>query len=125
MPKEFPRTRRVAEQMQRELAQLIREEIHDPRLGMITLSGIEVTRDLAHAKVYLTVLNDQDHDPVQSVKILNKVAGYLRHALGQRLTIRSVPQLQFIYDETTARGAKLSALIDSAVKEDERKEREP
>ena len=124
MPKEFSRTRRVAEQMQRELAQLIREEIRDPRIGMITLSGVEVARDMAHAKIFFTILDEQQHDPVVSVAILNKAAGFLRHALGQRMIMRSVPQLHFQYDDTTARGAHINALIDSALAKDAHKEQD-
>ena len=122
MPKEFSRTRRVAEQMQRELAQLIREEIRDPRVGMITLSGVEVARDMAHAKIFFTLLDEQQHEPAVSVAILNKAAGFLRHALGQRMIMRAVPQLHFQYDDTTARGAHINALIDAALAKDAHKE---
>lgn len=122
MPREFSRTRRVAEQMQRELAQLIREEIRDPRLGMITLSGVEVARDMAHAKIFFTVLDEQEHDPAVTLAILNKAAGFLRHALGQRMIMRAVPQLHFHYDDTTARGAHINALIDSALAKDAHKD---
>lgn len=124
MPREFPRTRRVGEQIQRELAQLIREEIRDPRVGMITVSGVEVARDMAHAKVFFTLLNEQDHDPAVSLAILNKAAGFLRHALGQRMAMRAVPQLHFHYDDTTVRGAKINALIDSALARDQHKDAE-
>lgn len=124
MPREFPRTRRVGEQIQRDLAQLIREEIRDPRLGMITVSGVEVARDLAHAKVFFTQLNERDHDPAVSLAILNQAAGFLRHALGQRLTLRAVPQLHFHYDDTTARGARINALIDSALARDQHRDGE-
>ena len=122
MPREFSRTKRVAEQMQRELAQLIREEIRDPRIGMITLSGVEVARDMAHAKIFFTVLDDQTHDPAVSLAILNKAAGFLRHALGQRMIMRAVPQLHFRYDDTTVHGAHINALIESALAKDAHKD---
>lgn len=110
MPKEFSRTRRIGEQIQRELAQLIQQEVKDPRLGMVTVSGVEVSRDLSVAKVFVTVLGDEDPKP--SLTVLNRAAGFLRHALGQRLVVRTVPSLKFVYDESVARGARLSRLID-------------
>jgi ribosome-binding factor A len=110
--------------MQRELAQLIREEIRDPRLGMITLSGVEVARDMAHAKIFFTVLDEQAHEPTVTLAILNKAAGFLRHALGQRMIMRAVPQLHFSYDDTTARGAHINALIESALAKDAHKDDE-
>ncbi|MBI5461935.1 MAG: 30S ribosome-binding factor RbfA [Gammaproteobacteria bacterium] len=117
MPRDFPRTRRIGEQMQRELAALIRTEVKDPRVGMVTVSAVEVTRDLAHAKVFVTVLGDETarHD---SLTALNKAAGFLRHELGQRMLTRTVPQLRFVYDESIEHGSRLSALIDAAVASD-------
>ncbi|MFA7387168.1 MAG: 30S ribosome-binding factor RbfA [Thiohalobacteraceae bacterium] len=117
MPRDFPRTRRVGEQMQRELAALIREAVKDPRIGMVTVSGVEVTRDLAHAKVFVTVLGDAEAR-AGSMAALNSAAGFLRHELGQRMLTRTVPQLRFVYDESIERGSALSALIDKAVKSD-------
>lgn len=117
MPRDFPRTRRIGEQMQRELAALIRTEVKDPRVGMVTVSAVEVTRDLAHAKVFITVLGDEDARR-DSLTALNKAAGFLRHELGQRMLTRTVPQLRFVYDESIERGSRLSALIDAAVASD-------
>lgn len=117
MPRDFPRTRRVGEQMQRELAALIRDEVKDPRVGMVTVLAVEVTRDLAHAKVFVTVLGDAEARDA-SLAALNKAAGFLRHELGQRMLTRTVPQLRFVYDESTERGSRLSALIDQAVASD-------
>jgi ribosome-binding factor A len=117
MPRDFPRTRRVGEQMQRELSALIRQEVKDPRVGMVTVSAVEVTRDLAHAKVFITVLGDAETRDA-SLAALNKAAGFLRHELGQRMLTRTVPQLRFVYDESIERGSRLSALIDRAVKSD-------
>jgi len=118
MPRDFPRTRRVGEQMQRELAALIRSEIKDPRLGMVTVSAVQVSRDLSHAKVFISVLGDAAAKQA-SLQILNKAAGFLRHALGQQMIVRTVPQLHFVYDESIERGSRLSALIDAAVKSDQ------
>ena len=114
MSREFSRSKRVAAQIQRELAQLIQFEIKDPRIGLVTVSGVELSRDLAYAKVYVTVLNSE-----QGVKevlaVLNHAAGFLQRELGKRLTIRVTPHLTFLYDASVERGANLSALIDAAV----------
>jgi len=118
MAKDFSRTRRIGEQMQRELATLIQQEIQDPRLGMVTVSAVEVSRDLAHAKVFITVLNDEQQDIAASLEVLNRAGGFLRHELGRRMTLRTVPALHFVYDESMARGNALSRLIDEAVKSD-------
>jgi ribosome-binding factor A len=117
MPREFPRTRRVSEQIQRELAELIRGEIKDPRLGMVSVTGAEVSRDLAYAKVYVTILAD-DSRVEESLRVLNRASGFLRQRLGQRMIIRVVPQLRFILDRSLERGARMSSLIDEAVKSD-------
>lgn len=117
MPRDFPRTRRIGEQMQRELASLIRDQVKDPRLGMVTVSAVEVSRDLAHAKVFITVLGE-DKVKRESLQVLIKAAGFLRHELGQRMIVRSVPQLKFVYDESIERGSRMSALIDQAVASD-------
>ena len=110
MSNNFKRTDRIAELMQRKLAQLIQQEIKDPRLPrLITISAVTVTRDLAHAKVYFTVFNDE---PAETALILNKAASYLRSALAKTITLRTVPQLHFIYDESIAYGKRLSRLID-------------
>lgn len=115
MPREFSRTRRVSEQIQRELSVLIQEHVQDPRLGLVSVSGVEISRDLSHAKVYFSTLGDAI-EAKQSHKVLTGAAGYLRHMLGQRLRLRSVPQLHFHIDASLERGARLSALIDEAVK---------
>lgn len=117
MPKEFNRTQRVAAQIQRELAQLIQFEMKDPRVGLVTVSGVEVSRDLSHAKVYVTVL-DQTRDIEGAVEALNHAAGYLRRELGKCVVMRVVPQLHFVYDASVERGANLSALIEAAVASD-------
>jgi ribosome-binding factor A len=116
--RDYQRSDRVGDQMQRELADLIRLEVKDPRVGMVTLSGVEVTRDLAHAKVFFTQLGGEEKG-MEAEQGLNHAAGYLRRVLGTRLRLRSVPTLRFIYDDTPERGARISALIDSAIAEDE------
>ncbi|ALP53038.1 ribosome-binding factor A [Candidatus Tenderia electrophaga] len=115
MPREFSRTKRVEAQIQRELAQLIQFELKDPRIGLVTVSGVEVSKDLAYAKVYVTALGDEQHSVDEMLAALNHAAGFLRRELGKHLTTRVTPQLNFIYDESVERGANLSALIDAAL----------
>ncbi|KAF0193231.1 MAG: ribosome-binding factor A [Gammaproteobacteria bacterium] len=117
MPREFNRTERVAEQLKRDLAVLIRDEVKDPRVGMVTVAAVEISRDFSHAKVYITVLGDTGI-PEESVTILNRAGGYLRGRLGKLLAMRTIPALHFLYDVSQTRGADLSALIDSAVRKD-------
>ncbi len=117
MPKDFSRPRRVADQIQRELAELIRLELKDPRVGMVTLTGVEVTQDYAHAKVYFSLLGDAKQ--VESVaKGLQSAAGFLRSQLAQRMKLRITPQLHFLLDSSVENGAHLSQLIDAAIAED-------
>lgn len=111
MAKEFSRSHRVAEQIRRELADLLQFEVKDPRVGRVTLTEVEVTGDLAHAKVYFVT---QDDAPAATAA-LTKAAGFLRSQLSQRLLLRSVPQLHFVYDESMDRGIHLSQLIDQAI----------
>ena len=114
MPKDFPRGRRVADQIQRELSEIIRLELKDPRVGLVTITDVEVSQDNAHAKVFFTALGE----PVQqeaAVRALNHATGFLRSELAQRLKLRTVPQLRFIYDISVERGMRLSELIDQAV----------
>lgn len=122
MAKEYSRTQRIGDQMQRELARMIQREIKDPRLGMVTLTGIEVNRDLSHARVFFTVMGQDDDQQKIALnqEILNESAGYLRMLLGKSLKLRTIPQLHFHYDESVSRGAHLSALIERAVAEDRR-----
>lgn len=122
MPKEYSRTQRIGDQMQRELALLIQREVKDPRLGMVTITGVEVARDLGHAKIFITVMGQDDNADVirLNTEILNDAAGYLRMLLGKSMKLRSVPQLHFHYDASIRRGAELSALIERAVAEDRR-----
>ncbi len=118
MAKEFSRSRRVGEQLQRELAQLITHEIDLPQSGlMVTVSGVTVSSDLSYAKVYITVMPTTDKLE-EILKRLNKAAGYLRHHLGQRVTMRRIPELSFYYDSSIEEGARMSALINEAISTD-------
>lgn len=116
MPREFNRSERVAGQIRRELAQLIQQEAKDPDIGFISLSDVEVTRDLAHAKVFITVYEtDKAADTMAALK---RAAGYLRRRLGQEMRMRSVPELHFHHDASVEDGLRMDSLIDAAVASD-------
>lgn len=112
MPREFNRSERVAAQIRRELAPLIQREIDDPEVGFIGLSDVEVTRDLAHAKVYVTVFDGEQ--VAATLKALQRAAGFLRHRLGQEMRIRTVPELHFHHDASVETGARMDRLIERA-----------
>ncbi|AGA75468.1 30S ribosome-binding factor RbfA [Pseudomonas plecoglossicida] len=119
MAKEYSRTQRIGDQMQRELSELIRREVKDPRVGLVTITAVDVSRDLGHAKVFITVMGQDGADAVpQTLKALTSAASFLRLHLGRVMQLRSVPQLHFHFDESVSRGAHLSALIERAVAED-------
>ncbi|MFM1896611.1 MAG: hypothetical protein RLZZ385_1685 [Pseudomonadota bacterium] len=134
MSEASPRLQKIADQIQRELAMLIQLEVNDPRIGMVSITGVEVSRDLAHAKVFVTVMNSglthaegSAAEPLgeldrleidENVKALNRAAGFLRTLLAKRLRLRTTPKLQFIYDASIVRGQRLSSLIDDAIAAD-------
>ena len=118
MPKEFSRTQRVSELIQRELAYLIQREMGDSHLGLITISTVEMSADLREARIYITVLEESNTPIEQTVQSLNDAARLLRHHLSQRLTLRMTPRLQFIYDSSLEKGNRLLALIDSIKSDD-------
>jgi len=120
MPRDFNRTHRVAEQMQRDLALLIQQEIKDPRIGMVTVSGVDVSRDFSIAKVFITVMGENPDIPL-TLEVLQKASGFLRHEMGRRSTMRTMPQLKFLYDASISHGAELSSLINEAIASDEKK----
>jgi ribosome-binding factor A len=109
------RGQRVADQIQRDLSEIISMELKDPRVGMVTLTEVQVTPDYAHAKVYFTLLKDSPDAVRGTLEGLNKAAGFLRNQLGKRLHIHTLPQLHFIHDTSTMRGMAMSALIDQAM----------
>lgn len=119
MAKDFARTDRIAEQIQRELAQLIRLELKDPRVSKVTLTGVEVTNDHAHAKVFYTALDGTSPNLQQG---LERAAGFLRSKLAHAIKLRLTPQLHFVYDASVERGVHLSQLIDQAVASDHKNE---
>lgn len=120
MPKDYPRSRRIAEQIQRELSEIIRLELKDPRVGMITITDVEVTPDIEHAKVFFTRLGEAAENETVT-RALQHAAGFLRSELAHRMRLRVVPDLRFEYDESVERGVRLSNLIDAAVASDQPK----
>lgn len=122
MPRDFPRSRRIAQQVQRELSDIIRLELKDPRVGMITITDVEVTADAAYAKVFFTLLGDAAEID-ETTTALTHAAGFLRSELAHRLKLRIVPQLVFKYDASVERGMRISRLIDDVVSEDAKRGR--
>ena len=117
-PREFSRAERVAGQMRRELAQLIQREVADPEVGFVSVSDVEVSRDLSHAKVFVTVFEADKADA--TIRALNQASGWLRSKLGRAMRIRSVPELHFHHDSSVETGRHMDELIDSAIAADRR-----
>ncbi len=118
---ESSRTRRVGEQIQRELALLIQQEVKDPRVKWVTISAVKVTKDFSHANVFFTVLGDYNETVDKKVQAgLEKARGFLRRELGRRIKLRITPELHFKYDDSTVRGTELSSLIDAAIAADKK-----
>ena len=119
MPREFTRSERVSDAVQRELASLIRQHIRDPRVGMLSVTDVSVTRDLAIAKVYIAFVGDRSKEQIkEGLDALNGAAGYLRKLLSTSISLRATPKLTFFYDETGQRSQHLDALIDLAISTD-------
>jgi ribosome-binding factor A len=117
MPRDFARSRRIGEQLHRLLGEILQREVKDPRAAGVSVTGVDVSGDLSHATVWFSTL-DPDADPEPAARALNGAAGLIRGRLGRAMHIRQVPALHFRHDESLARGAKLSALIDEAVARD-------
>lgn len=117
MPREVPRARRVAEQAQRILSQMLPREVRDPRLKPVTITHVKVSPDLTHVWAHYTILTGETHDPLQR-EILDEAAIYLRGPLGRALRLRLSPALHFQPDEELERGNRLDDLITRAVRED-------
>lgn len=123
MPRESNRTQRVADLIQRELAKLIQNEMEDPRVKLVTVTAVQVSRDLAYAKIYITQHIDEK-EIAKTVKVLNKAASFLRYRLAQVIDLRIIPELKFVYDASISYGSHLSNLIDEAVEKDENKHKD-
>lgn len=118
MGKEFSRSDRFSQQLQREVAQILQREIKDPRVVMPTVSDVEVSKDLAYAKVFVTFLNGDEDSIKQALKVLNEANGYIRTLLGKRLKARITPNLRFEYDPSLSEGIRMAKLVGEATQRD-------
>lgn len=119
MAKEFSRTQRVAQQLQKELALILQRELKEPRLAMTTISSVDVSRDMGYAKVYITFLTIGDQTEEESLAILREKAPYIRSLLGKQIRLRVTPELNFIFDQSLTEGMRISNLVSKAVRDDE------
>jgi len=120
MAREFKRTDRLGDAIQRSLAQLIQQEIRDPRVGMVNVNDVKVSRDLANAKVYIAFVGrDDDESCEEGTEALNNAAGFLRSQMSRDLNVRMTPRLRFIYDRTALNGNRMNKLIKDAIESDE------
>lgn len=122
MKRGFERTQRVADLIQKSLAQMLLQDMSDDRFRLVTVTSVTVSRDLSYAKVYVSVLMDEKDKIKQTVEALNRAAKSLRYNLAREIDLRVMPELKFVYDESTAHGFRISTLIDSAVKKSEKKD---
>lgn len=120
MAREFKRTDRVAEQLQRNIATIIQTQVKDPRIGMVTVSAVDISADLYHATVFVTFLGieEDDNSIAAALKVLNQAAGYIRGLLAKQITMRSIPELKFAFDVSIPRGNQMSQLIKQARSKD-------
>jgi ribosome-binding factor A len=121
MAKEFGRADRVAQQIQREIAVILQREVKDPRVGMVTVSDVELTRDLQHAKIFVTFFLNEEDNIDAGVKVLNDASGYIRILLGKAMKLRVVPEIRFVYDKTLVEGMRISNLVTNTVRDDQRR----
>lgn len=120
MPREFSRSERMAELLRRELAEIVRDEIKDPRLGFISFTEVRMSRDLSHAVIYCSVLNAEDQ--TESIEVLNRAVGFIRKEVARRIKARIVPTLKFAIDDSVIRGAAMDSLISKAIQKDEQRD---
>jgi ribosome-binding factor A len=118
MAREYARTDRVGQEIQKEIATILMREIKDPRLSMTTVSAVEITRDLAYAKIFVTFFTNEQSEIDSSIEVLNDAAGFIRSLLAKTLRARIMPNLRFIYDSSMAEGVRMSSLVDKAVASD-------
>ena len=120
MPREFSRSERMAELLRRELAEIVRDEIKDPRLGFVSFTEVRMSRDLSHAVIYCSVLNAEDQ--TESIEVLNRAVGFIRKEVARRIKARIVPTLKFAIDDSVLRGAAMDSLITKAIQKDEQRD---
>lgn len=119
MPREFTRSERVSDAVQREIASLIREHVRDPRVGMLSVTDVSISRDLSVAKVYVAFVGERSAEQIkEGLSALNGASGFLRKLLSSSIALRATPKLNFFYDETGQRSQHLDALIDLAISSD-------
>jgi len=120
LAREFKRSDRVADALQRSIANILRSEIRDPRVGMPNINAVHVPRDLSSAKVFVTFIGIEEQDEIdEAVDVLNDAAGYIRSLVAKDSNMRTVPRIFFVYDKVAVEGQKLSNLIDKAVASDQ------
>lgn len=124
MSKDFSRTQRVAQQLQKELAMILQREIRDSRLGMVTISEVKVSRDLSYAKVYVTFLCVGEQTPESCLQALREHEVPVRMMLGKRIRLRLTPEIRFMYDDTLVEGMRMSNLVSEVVNQDKRKKQD-
>jgi ribosome-binding factor A len=124
MAKEFSRTQRVSQQLQKEIAMIIQREVRDSRLGMVTISDVEVSRDLAYAKVFVTFLCVGEQTPESSLAALREHEASIRMMLGKRIRLRLTPEVRFHYDDTLVEGMRMSNLVSDTVAKDQARKAE-
>ncbi len=118
MAREFSRSRRVAQQIQKELAQIVSREVKANELGMITINEVDLSSDLSYAKVYFTILNDDAENIKSAITRLNDQAPLLRSMMGSAMRLRIVPELKFYYDKSLSEGIRMTSLVNQAVRKD-------
>lgn len=124
MAREFGRTRRIGQQLQQELAQVLQRDIKDPRIGMVTVNDVEVSRDLSYAKVFVTFFEDQPELLKQKLAALEVAAPYVRTLVAGRMKLRVMPELRFVYDSSLAEGMRMSNLVSQVISNDEAKQKQ-
>lgn len=120
--REFSRVDRVGQQIQKEIALILQRELKDPRVGMLTVSAVEVSRDLSYAKVFVTSLQGSDAEKSKLIlSVLSEAAGFIRSLLGKRIRARIVPELRFVIDTSLIEGMRISNLVDQVIRDDNAK----
>ena len=124
MAREFSRARRVGQELQREVAMILQREIKDERLKLVTVSGVELSRDLNYAKVFVTFLENDPEKIEQGMKVLRDASGFIRTLVGKAMRLRVTPELRFAYDQSLVEGVRISTLVSSTIAEDNRRMQE-
>ncbi|MFU2143985.1 30S ribosome-binding factor RbfA [Gallibacterium anatis] len=122
MAREFSRAQRVAQEIKKEIAVILQREVKDPRIGMVTVSDVEVSKDLAYAKIFVTFLFDGDEQQIeQGMEGLHNASPYIRSLLGKAMRLRIVPELRFVYDNSLVEGMRMSNLVTKVINQDKAK----